>query len=67
MAIFCRRCGTGLGYPLSSVRTSKLPCDICGGFDPGRTDNYTYPDDMLPTASGFTKTEDDPENKGGQI
>jgi hypothetical protein len=46
---------------MSSVRTSRAPCDFCGGFDQyeginRRTRkpetqnmlNYTYPDQLLP-------------------
>lgn len=58
--IFCGRCGTQRGYPMSSMRTSKGPCEICGGHDKmnvrqrDRTierplPNYSYPTNLLPT------------------
>lgn len=57
--VYCFRCAKGLGYPLSSVRTSRDPCEVCGGFDPGRTDNYSYPSNLIPTPSGYIQGEED--------
>lgn len=65
MASYCLQCANAFGYPKSSVRTSRDPCDFCKndpvrkGFDPGRKDNYSYPDHMLPTGTGYIKGEED--------
>ena len=60
MATFCGKCGTQRGFHMSSIRTSKAPCDYCGGFDKievRRRDgvveksmnNYSYPTNLLAT------------------
>jgi hypothetical protein len=52
------------GYPFSSVRTSRSPCNICGGFDPNMTTNYTYPDKLLPGVRGNFEEEAEKEYQG---
>lgn len=61
MAVFCGRCGTRNGFPMSSVRTSRSACEYCGGFDKmnvrrdgGKIEerklpNYSYPTRLLPS------------------
>lgn len=34
MAVYCRECGKGRGFPTSSVRSGgDAPCDFCGKVD----------------------------------
>lgn len=58
--VFCGKCGQARGFPMSSMRANRVPCEICGGFDQlqvkGRDGikttnlpNYSYPTDLLPT------------------
>jgi hypothetical protein len=59
--VFCGKCGEQRNFPMSSIRASRAPCEICGGFDKinverrgGRIEernlpNYSYPDHLLPT------------------
>jgi hypothetical protein len=58
--IFCGQCGTKNGFPMSSIRTSRGPCEICGGYDKiqkrsaggvvktTNMNNYSYPTNLLP-------------------
>ena len=59
--VFCGRCGRQHGFPMSSVRTNRSPCEICGGYDKINIKNrgeviqtrdmpnYSYPSNLLPT------------------
>jgi hypothetical protein len=58
--IFCGKCGQRNGWPMSSVRANRVPCDICGGFDQLQVKsrsgirtmnlpNYSYPTNLLPS------------------
>ena len=61
MATYCGKCGTQHSLPMSSMRTSKAPCEFCGGFDKMNVEirggsieernlsNYSYPTNLLPT------------------
>lgn len=48
MAIYCGNCAKRNEWPRSAVRTSRDPCDFCGGFDEGLNTNYSYPDALFP-------------------
>ena len=58
--IFCGRCGQAKGLPMSSIRTSRAACEICGGHDQIQVKsrsgtslrdlpNYSYPSNLLVT------------------
>lgn len=61
MAIFCGACGESRNLPMSSMRTARVACQFCGGFDKIRVqkrggaivmqnlNNYSYPDSLMPT------------------
>jgi len=63
VASFCGNCGEKMNLPMSSVRTSRHACDFCGGFNTYQTrdprgrvrthklPNYSYPDQLMPTAT----------------
>lgn len=67
MVTYCRQCGLGLGYPFSSIRTSRGPCDICGGYDPGLKTNYTYSSRLLPGTRDDENKKADLEYDGAKI
>lgn len=50
----CRRCAKQSNVILPSLRVTKLPCDNCGGHDPGITHNYSVESMQIPG------TTDDP-------
>jgi hypothetical protein len=59
--IFCGQCGTKNGFPMSSIRTARGPCEVCGGYDQiqqrargggvitRNMNNYSYPTSLLPS------------------
>lgn len=63
IAIFCAKCGEARKFPMSSVRSTRAPCDYCGGFDKLNLTrdgmivrqqnllNYSYPTSLLPTVT----------------
>jgi len=69
MAVYCRKCGQERDYPFSAMRTSRAPCDYCGGYDEYdgfnrrtrkpqrmRQNNYSYPDNLLPGPNDVNTT-----------
>lgn len=81
MAIYCRNCGKGRGYPTSSVRTGgNAPCQFCGEVDsrPARNartgqveqvalGNYSYPDNLLPDNPNEINRVRERESQQGKV
>lgn len=70
MAVYCRGCGQSRDFPFSSMRTSRAPCQFCGGFDTTEAvnrrtkkpevrnlPNYSYPDNLLPGTRSDVNTQ----------
>jgi len=66
--IYCGKCGDSRNYPMSSMRTHRSPCEICGGFDQinvkdrsgirtRNLPNYSYPTNLLPSMVEREDTE----------
>jgi hypothetical protein len=72
--IFCGKCGTKNGFPMSSMRTSRGACEICGGFDKiqkrlrsggiseQNMHNYSYPTNLLPAVAEAEEAREERES-----
>ena len=73
MAIYCNRCGTQRGFPMSSLRAVRSPCNFCGSYDQVQTrnrrgevkttnlPNYSYPDNLLSGTASDVNTQAEKE------